>query len=97
MTSKPSCSHRCHSGKDVARQQPQRELVRVLKNRRVMSWQIERGRDRNRRVDGAGDVVWFHPRILASGGAAEGRNTRGTPNSKPATAESDTGPTMLSS
>jgi hypothetical protein len=48
--------HRCDSGKDVAGQQPQRELVRVLKNGRVISWQVERLGDRDRRVDGACDV-----------------------------------------
>ena len=33
---------RCDPGKDVARQQPQRELVRVVKNDRVVDRQVER-------------------------------------------------------
>jgi hypothetical protein len=48
--------HRCDSGKYVAWQQPQRELVRVLKNGRVISLQVERHGDRDRCVDRAGDV-----------------------------------------
>jgi hypothetical protein len=33
--------HRCHPGQDVTRQQTQRELVRVMKNDRVVDWQIK--------------------------------------------------------
>jgi len=31
----------CNSGKDVARQQTKCELVRVLKNHRVVDWQTK--------------------------------------------------------
>jgi hypothetical protein len=46
----------CDSGEDVARQQPQCELVRVLEDGRVISWQVEGHGDGDRRVDCAGDL-----------------------------------------
>jgi hypothetical protein len=54
------------AGEHVARPQSQRELVRVLEHDRVVSRQLQRDGDRDRRVDRARDVGWFHRRILTS-------------------------------
>jgi hypothetical protein len=40
--------HGCDSGEDIASPQPQRKLVGVLKNRRVICSQAERHSDRDR-------------------------------------------------
>jgi hypothetical protein len=35
--------YRCHPGQDVTRQQTQSELVRIMKNNRVIDRQVKRG------------------------------------------------------
>ena len=50
-------SYVCHPSKDVTGQQAQREVVGVLKNGRVVNWQVERHSDRDRSVDRAGEVA----------------------------------------
>jgi hypothetical protein len=52
---------RCDSGKDVTRQQPHSEPVRIVKNDRIIDDQIKRESGRHGRSQRALSLRWRHP------------------------------------
>jgi hypothetical protein len=61
----------CDSGKDVTRQQTECELVRVVKNHRVVDWQVKRRGDRPGRSHRTRNLHLRYPEKVFRGSSSE--------------------------